>query len=150
MWSEYGAPQAAALECAFASGGDSVVQVDAERQVDVRRMRQERIGAPGRSRAVRREPVTGGAGSSSADGASSPAAVSSPNKRARIDAPTPAPTLEEPAWRLNRLGDTWARLVPAEANTSTAGLRDLLSHSELEGATEVHLHNFMVDLDWMA
>ena len=29
-------------------------------------------------------------------------------------------------------------------------LRDLLSHSELEGATEVHLHNYMIDLDWMA
>ena len=29
------------------------------------------------------------------------------------------------------------------------GLATLLSASELRGATELHLHNFMIDLDWM-
>ena len=73
-WSEFTRPQAAALERAFSSGGVTV-QVDAERQVDVRRMRQERIGAPGRSRAVRREPAASGGAAAPPPGAPPMAAV---------------------------------------------------------------------------
>ena len=60
------------------------------------------------------------------------------------------------AWKLNKLDSRWfsstsatqARVRPS-ANSDTVGLADLLAASELRGASEIHLHNFMIDLDWM-
>ena len=53
------------------------------------------------------------------------------------------------AFQLDRLHPSFvgAGLVPPEANESTFRLRDALNAPALAGATEVHLVNYMIDLD---
>ena len=62
--------------------------------------------------------------------------------------PTSSPRL---AYRLNTLDEEWVRAnrVDSAANAHTVSLRDLLSDFELEDCLELHLHNFMIDLDWI-
>ena len=154
-WTPYPDGVAQELEQAWRRG-DAEAAVDAERQVDLRAMRQQRIGAPGRSRAVKREAGDDAAASSSSSSAAAasagpavaPAASSAAgssdshaSKRQRVaDA-------EQPAWRLNTLHPRWRASAAAQAET--VGLAWLLAPAELAGATEVHLHNYMIDLDWM-
>lgn len=52
-------------------------------------------------------------------------------------------------FRLNRLHEAWDGLVPAAANRDTVRLSELLSADALRGVRELHIHNFMVDLDFM-
>ncbi|KAL1512282.1 hypothetical protein AB1Y20_005544 [Prymnesium parvum] len=134
-WTDYPPPQAAALERAWTLA-EPFVRIDSQRQVDLQRMRQQRLDEPSRSRPVRREaPAPPGR---EADGASPRP------KRQRGGEEASAR-----AWRLTRLHFAWAGVVPSEANEGTVGLGELLSADELRGAAEVHLHNFMVDLDWV-
>ena len=71
-------------------------------------------------------------------------------KRSRTAPPAAAPPAPL-GWQLNTLHSGWveAGLVPERANDGTCALTDLLSADALRGVTELHMHNFMIDLDWM-
>ena len=63
-------------------------------------------------------------------------------------ASTPALPL---GFQLTKLNDAWvdAGLVSHAANTSTIDLQAMLGPSALQGATELQLHNYMIDLDYL-
>ena len=150
-WTAFAPNQASALEEAWATGG-GVVRIDAERQVRVDTsgvpMRQERVDNPGRSRAVKRE--NGGA----QEGKRPRLTPAAPSATADADGGggggvSPAASGPPLAWRLNRLGEQWSRVLPSSVNTDSVSLDELLSAVELQGATQLHLHNFLFDLDFV-
>jgi hypothetical protein len=212
LWTEYGLELSATIEEAFTSGLEAAF-VDTERLVKFESMRQERHDAPHRSRAVRREPppvarapateqmnIVDLVAHSDARGRDR-GAVPASGKRPR--SADPAEEQQRPAsgvkteasppvaWRFTRLHPNWR--LPPSVNEGAVQLSDLLSASELEGASEVfgrphrnwvygalltafvcstssplsaryfflpprfalspviqvHLHNYMIDLDWI-
>eukprot|EP00908_Phaeocystis_cordata_P004818 Transcript_1522.p1 GENE.Transcript_1522~~Transcript_1522.p1 ORF type:complete len:522 (-),score=145.21 Transcript_1522:676-2241(-) len=136
-----------ALEAALAGGQDSteVVVRGTTYTVELKAtpMRQVQKADPTKWREVRREAPSspGGAGPSSS------AAESGVGDDAGTRGAKRQRTEEALAWRLNTLDPRWRPSAAAQAGT--VGLAELLSPSELRGATELHLHNFMIDLDWM-
>eukprot|EP00962_Isochrysis_galbana_P016472 scaffold4720_cov106-Isochrysis_galbana.AAC.4 len=153
QWTEYSLEVSATIEEAFASGFEAV-PVDAERLVNFRLMRQERCGAPNRSRAVRREPSSGARGPAAEHLERVAHSDGQGRERADASASTKRPRSEDPAeeqrqpimrgsadvsqrlaWRFTRLHPGWR--LPSSVNESAVGLSDLLSASELDGATEV-------------
>ena len=68
------------------------------------------------------------------------------DREARHGPPAAAPSL---GWRLNSLHRGWveAGILPPRANDGTVGLVDLLTPAALEGVVELHIHNYMIDLD---
>jgi tyrosyl-DNA phosphodiesterase-1 len=76
-------------------------------------------------------------------------------KRARTDDGDAAAAAPQPSrtprlgFQLDRLHSAWvgAGLVPPAANSDTFSIRDALSASALAGATQLHIHNYMIDLD---
>lgn len=130
-----------------------VQKADPTKCREVRRLGpQDALRAPGPSSAAdvggapakrRRTEVADGAAASaaSASATAATAAVAASTSTAT------AATAAAPAWRLLTLDPRWGASPAAQAET--VGLAALLSADELRGATELHLHNFMIDLDWM-
>ena len=120
-------------------------------------MRQVQKADPTKCREVRRvgaQDALRAPGPSSAadDGGGAPAKrkrteVADGAAAASSAASATAATAAAPAWRLLTLDPRWGASPAAQAET--VGLAALLSPGELRGATELHLHNFMIDLDWM-
>ena len=137
-----------------------VQKADPTRCREVRRLGpQDAPRAPGPSSAAdvggapakrRRTEVADGAAASaasaSATAATAATAAGAATAAAAASAATAA-TAAAPAWRLLTLDPRWGASPAAQAET--VGLAALLSADELRGATELHLHNFMIDLDWM-
>ena len=121
-WMPYSEEQCNALEATL-KVGSLRCDLSAEHYVNLRTMQQVRCDDPTKTRGVRRT-----------ERSSSP----SP-KRART---RPDPLL---AFRLNELDARWD--ASARANARSVSLADVLS--DLGSASEVHLHNYLVDLDWV-
>ena len=158
-WHAYPPAVCAQLDAARARGDDRV-PLDGGRHVDLHAMKQVVTADPSRSRAVKRVAPAASASSASSASSSTAAAADDDGDATDVDEDnddTAAAAAKRPrttpqlGWRLNRLHSSWvaAGAVPASANRNSVGLSDLLSASALSGATEVHLHNFMIDLDWM-
>ena len=123
-------------------------------------MRQVQKADPTKCREVRRvgaqDALRAPGPSSVVDGGGTPAkrkrtevadgAAAAASSAAAATAATAA-TAAALAWRLLELDRRWG--VSPAAQAETVGLAALLSPGELHGATELHLHNFMIDLDWM-
>ena len=150
----------AQLEAALAALEDSaeVVVRGAAYVVHLKQtpMRQVQKADPTKCREVRRvgaqDALRAPGPSSAADGGGAPAKrkrteVADGATAASSAASTTAATAAAPAWRLLTLDPRWGASPAAQAET--VGLAALLSAGELRGATELHLHNFMIDLDWM-
>ena len=73
--------------------------------------------------------------------------------RKRHGAPPSGATTGEPpfGFRLSALNECWvnAGLVTPAANESTVSLSAMLGPAALAGATELHIHNYMIDFDLM-
>ena len=148
------------LEAALAAFQDSVEVVvrGAAYVVHLKQtpMRQVQKADPTKCREVRRvgaqDALRAPGPSSAADGGGAPAKrkrteVADGAAAASSAASATAATAAAPAWRLLTLDPRWGASPAAQAET--VGLAALLSAGELRGATELHLHNFMIDLDWM-